>query len=46
MFAALNLLLSGFGISAYVVARAYVTFVLKTPAARAAPDLPHRGELV
>lgn len=46
MFTALDILLSGFGITAYVAAHAYVILVLKAPAARAASDLPHRGEFV
>lgn len=46
MFTALDTFLTGFGVTAYVAAHAYVIFVLKAPAARAASDLQHQGDIV
>ena len=45
MFTAIDTFLIGFGVTAYVAAHAYVIFVLKAPAARAASDLQRQGTI-
>lgn len=46
MFTAIDTFLIGFGITAYVAAHAYIVFVLKAPAARAASELQRQGAVV